>query len=138
VARAGAPALDAQVIARLERLGADAGEDLMEQLSALFLADADMGVVAMRDALAGDDAATVVRSAHTLRGASANVGANVLAGLCATLEADSASGTSLRARPNWPRRPPDVRAAMLGRRAGPIGPARAGVQAQSIASRSDF
>jgi two-component system, sensor histidine kinase and response regulator len=92
LAAVGAPVLDAQVIARLERLGADAGEDLMEQLSALFLADADMGVVVMRDALAGDDAATLARAAHTLRGASANVGANALAALCAVLEADSTCG----------------------------------------------
>jgi CheY-like chemotaxis protein/HPt (histidine-containing phosphotransfer) domain-containing protein len=91
-AEARAPALDAHVIARLERLGADAGEDLMEQLTALFLADADMGVVAMRDALAADDAASLLRCAHSLRGASANVGANARAGLCATLEAVSASG----------------------------------------------
>jgi PAS domain S-box-containing protein len=91
-AAAEAPALDAQIIARLERLGADAGEDLVEQLTALFLADADMGVVAMRDALAAQDAAALVRSAHSLRGASANVGANALAGLCVTLEADSACG----------------------------------------------
>jgi two-component system, sensor histidine kinase and response regulator len=73
-------------------LGVDAGEDLMEQLSALFLADADMAVAAMRDALAGEDAATVVRCAHTLQGASANVGANVLAGLCVALETDAKSG----------------------------------------------
>jgi PAS domain S-box-containing protein len=92
LAAAEAPALDAQFIERLERLGADAGEDLVEQLTALFLADADMGVAAMRDALAGEDAATLVRCAHALRGASANVGANALAGLCATLEAGSASG----------------------------------------------
>jgi HPt (histidine-containing phosphotransfer) domain-containing protein len=64
----------------------------MEQLRALFLADADMGVVVMRDALAGDDAATLVPAAHTLRGASANVGANALAALCAVLEADGTSG----------------------------------------------
>jgi PAS domain S-box-containing protein len=91
-AAAEAPPLDAKIVERLERLGADAGEDLMEQLTALFLADADMGVAAMRDALAGRDAAALVHSAHTLRGASANVGANALAGLCATLEADTASG----------------------------------------------
>ena len=86
------PALDAQVVGRLERLGQAAGEDLMGQLATLFLADADVSVVALREALAGDDAAAVVRSAHTLSGASANLGATQLARLCATLATDGAAG----------------------------------------------
>jgi len=86
------PALDAGIVERLERLGADAGEDLMGQLSTLFLTDADVRVLAMRDALASEDAASIVRCAHTLSGASANVGASGLASLCAILEAHSAAG----------------------------------------------
>jgi two-component system, sensor histidine kinase and response regulator len=86
------PALDDQIVERLERLGDDAGEDLMGQLSTLFEADADARVLVMRGALAGEDPATIASSAHTLSGASANVGASALAGLCATLEADSAAG----------------------------------------------
>jgi two-component system sensor histidine kinase/response regulator len=87
-----ASALDAQVVARLERLGEAAGEDLMGELSTLFLADADIRLLAMRVAFAGDDGAAIVGSAHALTGASANVGATALAGLCATLEADCAAG----------------------------------------------
>ena len=86
------PALDAEVVGRLARLGEARGEDLLEQLSTLFLADADARVVALRRALADGDAAAVVISAHTLSGASANLGARGLAGLCATLEADGAAG----------------------------------------------
>ena len=87
-----APALDPEIVGRLERLGADAGEDLMGQLSTLFLAHADIHVSELRSALASEDNGGMVRSAHTLRGASANVGATALASLCATLEADSATG----------------------------------------------
>jgi CheY-like chemotaxis protein/HPt (histidine-containing phosphotransfer) domain-containing protein len=86
------PALDARVVGRLERLGTAAGEDLMGQLAMLFLADAEVRVVALREALAGDDAAAVARSAHTLHGASANIGAAELARLCATLAKDCATG----------------------------------------------
>jgi two-component system, sensor histidine kinase and response regulator len=86
------PVLDARVVGRLERLGQAAGEDLMGQLAVLFLADADARVAALRQALAGDDAGAVVRSAHTLSGASANLGAIDLARLCATLATDSAAG----------------------------------------------
>jgi HPt (histidine-containing phosphotransfer) domain-containing protein len=90
------PVLDAEVIERLERLGEAAGEDLLGQLAVLFLEDADSRVVALHEAIDRDDAAAVVRSAHTLSGASANMGATVLARLCATLAADSAVGDLAR------------------------------------------
>jgi CheY-like chemotaxis protein len=46
------PALDAVVLDRLERLGAEAGEDLVGELATLFLADAETRIVALHDALA--------------------------------------------------------------------------------------
>jgi hypothetical protein len=89
------PVMDAEVLARLERLGESAGEDFVGQLAALFLADADKRVGALRKAIARGDAAAVVRSAHTLSGASANLGATALARLCATLAADGSVGDLL-------------------------------------------
>jgi PAS domain S-box-containing protein len=86
------PVLDAQVVDRLERLGVSAGEDLWGQLTALFLFDSEAHVLALRGALADDDAVAVARSAHTLRGAAANIGAAALARLCATLAMDGAAG----------------------------------------------
>jgi two-component system, sensor histidine kinase and response regulator len=90
------PALDAQVVGRLERLGKAAGEDLIGQLTTMFLSEADAWVVALREGLAGDDAAVVLRSAHSLSGASANLGATDLARLCATLATDGAAGDLTR------------------------------------------
>jgi CheY-like chemotaxis protein len=84
--------LDVGTVERLERLGDATGEDLLGELAPLFLADADARVVSLRQAIARDDAAAVVRSAHTLSGASANLGATVFARLCATLAADSSVG----------------------------------------------
>jgi CheY-like chemotaxis protein len=89
------PALDTQVIVRLERLGLEAGEDLIGQLSVLFLTDADARVDEIRGALATNDPASVVRAAHTLGGASAILGAPVLARLCASLATDSAAGDAI-------------------------------------------
>jgi len=86
------PALDPEVVARLERLGKQTDEDLLGQLATLFLAEAETTVVVLRKALADGDAAALVRLAHTLRGASANLGAAELARLCATLEMDAAAG----------------------------------------------
>jgi two-component system, sensor histidine kinase and response regulator len=86
------PALDAQIVGRLQRLGTAAGEDLMGQLAVLFLADAEARIVALREALAGDDRQAVVFSAHALNGASANLGATDLARLCAAFETDGGTG----------------------------------------------
>jgi two-component system sensor histidine kinase/response regulator len=86
------PALDPRIVERLERLGEATGEDLMAQLTGLFLADADIRVITLRDALATDDAAGVNRAAHTLSGASANLGAAVLARLCAALARHGGAG----------------------------------------------
>jgi two-component system, sensor histidine kinase and response regulator len=83
--------LDARVVGRLERLGVAAGEDLVGQLATLFLADAETRISGLRQALADDDAAAVVRCAHTLRGSSANLGATELARLCATLSTHDAA-----------------------------------------------
>jgi two-component system sensor histidine kinase/response regulator len=87
--------LDLEIVGRLERLGEHVGEDLMGQLAVLFLADADQRVTALRDALVGDDAAAVVLAAHTLSGASANLGAIDLAHLCSALETDANAGDLL-------------------------------------------
>jgi CheY-like chemotaxis protein len=80
--------LDPDVIERLERLGEATGEDLMAQLTILFLVDADLHLAAIRDGLAAQDVAKVIRSAHTFSGASGNVGASQLASLCADFAAD--------------------------------------------------
>jgi two-component system, sensor histidine kinase and response regulator len=87
-----APVLDRQVVDRLERLGEATGEDLMGQLTDLFLADADVRVAALRDALAANDATGASEAAHTLSGAAGNLGATDLAGLCTTMATNGASG----------------------------------------------
>lgn len=87
----GRPVLDPVVLARLARLGEAAGEDLLARLAGLFLADADARVGALREAVAAGAATNAGLVAHTLGGASANVGATHLASLCATLAAAGAA-----------------------------------------------
>jgi CheY-like chemotaxis protein len=86
------PALDAKVIGRLVRLAKAAGEDLLGELSIVFLIDADDRVQAMHEALVREDGPALIQSAHTLCGASANLGATELARLCARLATDGAVG----------------------------------------------
>jgi HPt (histidine-containing phosphotransfer) domain-containing protein len=84
------PVLDAQVVARLERLGAAAGQDLFGQLAVLFLADADTWLGSLRSAVSRNDSSGIANAAHTLGGAGANVGATELARLCSRLSAKDA------------------------------------------------
>ena len=86
------PVLDGAVMARLEFLGKAAGIDLIGQLAVLFLADAESRVASLRDALTARDAVAVVQAAHTLSGASANLGATELSRMCATLAIPGAVG----------------------------------------------
>jgi HPt (histidine-containing phosphotransfer) domain-containing protein len=78
--------LDAEVIGRLARLGETVGQDLLGQVSALFLADADIQLGALRQAIEQFDPGAVIRIAHTIRGASSNLGATKLGELCTVLE----------------------------------------------------
>jgi two-component system sensor histidine kinase/response regulator len=91
--------LDLELIERLGRLGRATGEDLMGELTVLFLADADTQLRGLHEAFAAGDAEAVVRWAHVLRGASANVGASGLSRLCATLESDGAEGNLVDGTP---------------------------------------
>lgn len=84
--------LDPEIVDQLERLGASAGEDLMGQLRVLFLADARDRIIELRSALDAHDTEAMYRAAHTLTGASANIGANTLSRVSATLAADSKDG----------------------------------------------
>ncbi len=84
--------LDPEIVERLERLGAAAGEDLMGQLTILYLADSQDRLNELRSALAAHDATAIYRAAHTLAGASVNIGAIRLSHLCTALATKSQSG----------------------------------------------
>ena len=86
--------LDASVIRGLQGLGQASGQDFLGQLVPLFLADADQRVDELQEALRRGDADAVVRTAHTLSGSAANLGAADLARLCATLSMSSAAADS--------------------------------------------
>jgi CheY-like chemotaxis protein len=81
--------LDVEIVDRLVKLGEAAGEDLLGQLSVIFLAESADRIVELRSALAAEDAEAVFRSAHTLSGSSGNLGAAHLARLCGALSASA-------------------------------------------------
>jgi two-component system, sensor histidine kinase and response regulator len=84
--------LDRQVISGLRALQGEDETDLVAELAGMFLDDARPRLSALEEAVLGDDAPTVERLAHTLKGSSANMGARGMADLCARLEVAGASG----------------------------------------------
>ncbi|HYL51829.1 MAG TPA: response regulator [Acidimicrobiia bacterium] len=79
------PVLDAERFAVLRDLDAGDGE-LLGTLVRAFLADGAALLAAIHEGIAEGDPHTVERTSHTLKGASANLGAVRLADVCAQLE----------------------------------------------------
>lgn len=71
----------------------DGGDgELTAVLTREYERDSDHQLATIRQAVADGDAGALGRAAHTLKGASANLGAGRLAGLCADLEARGRAG----------------------------------------------
>jgi CheY-like chemotaxis protein len=79
------PVLDAERFAVLRDLDAGDG-DLIATLVHEFLNDGSQLLAALREAIAEGDPQAVERSGHTLKGASANLGAVRLARVCGKIE----------------------------------------------------
>ncbi|HBI71552.1 MAG TPA: hybrid sensor histidine kinase/response regulator, partial [Massilia sp.] len=62
------------------------GDVLVQKVINAYVGDVPQHLRTLRQAVGGHDAGTVRRIAHRLKSASANVGAEALAGLCKDLE----------------------------------------------------
>jgi two-component system, sensor histidine kinase and response regulator len=85
------PILDPEVLAGLRALQGEDDTDIVAELAGIFTEDARSGLSALEEALQRDDAPTVERVAHMLKGGSGSMGASRMSGLCARLEAAGAS-----------------------------------------------
>jgi HPt (histidine-containing phosphotransfer) domain-containing protein len=100
--------LDKTVLAELQ---ATTGDDLafVRELVETYLADVPIQLEGIADAIGADDAAALVRPAHTLKSSSATVGAMRLAAVARELEMTGRSGALAaggrdgleRARAEW-------------------------------------
>ena len=77
--------IDPKVLADLRALGA--APDFLAELVDLYLREADLHVGRIRAAFDVRDAQGLEHAAHTLKGASGNLGARTLSSLCAELQA---------------------------------------------------
>ena len=84
--------LDRRVISGLRGLQGENETDIVAELAGMFLEDARPRLSALEEAILGDDAPTVERLAHTLKGSSANMGAKGMSAICARLENAGQSG----------------------------------------------
>jgi HPt (histidine-containing phosphotransfer) domain-containing protein len=86
------PVLDESVLTELmTTTGDDAG--FVRELVETYLADVPVQLDGIAEAVTGDDAATLVRPAHTLKSSSATVGAMRLSAVARELEMAGRAGT---------------------------------------------
>lgn len=81
-----APALDGEALDRLRSLNEPGQPDVVREVVGLFLADAPERLRAIAAAVHAGDAAALQRAAHTMKGASATIGARSLQRVCRGLE----------------------------------------------------
>ena len=73
-------------IERLREMGRALGMEVPSRIIGLFLDDAPVRLAALERSLRDDDAGTLERAAHSLRGSSANLGATSFAERCYEIE----------------------------------------------------
>jgi signal transduction histidine kinase/DNA-binding response OmpR family regulator/HPt (histidine-containing phosphotransfer) domain-containing protein len=84
--------LDRAALASIRALERPGSRDLLRRVIDRYAEDAPRLVASMRMAAANDDAHALQVAAHTLKSASANLGALALAGMCKNLETAGRSG----------------------------------------------
>lgn len=80
------PVLDSQAIENLRSLGEEGDDTFVKEIIGIYLEDIPERLSALKSARVSDDRALYVRSAHTIKGSSANVGAAEVQHLATRLE----------------------------------------------------
>jgi histidine phosphotransfer protein HptB len=86
------PHLDPAAIQALRDLSPEGDEEFLRELVTIYLADTPKQLAQLDEALARQDAAQLVRSAHTIKGSSGNFGARELAQVAHQIESHGKSG----------------------------------------------
>ena len=85
---------DREVLATLRELQEEGEPDILGELFDLFLQDTPTRLRAMREAVKLEDNEAVQRIAHSLKGSSANLGAQQMAAMCEDLERQARGGAA--------------------------------------------
>lgn len=78
-----------EMVAAVEQLRVDLGDDIMLELVGLFLTNAPELLATMRAGIASGDTRAVGRAAHELKSTAASLGCSALARQCAEIEASA-------------------------------------------------
>ena len=81
-----ASVLDLEAIANLRALGDEGDDTFLREIIGIYLEDVPQRITDLKSARAVDDKPLYVRSAHTLKGSSANVGATEMRLLAEKME----------------------------------------------------
>jgi CheY-like chemotaxis protein/HPt (histidine-containing phosphotransfer) domain-containing protein len=90
--------LDRQVLAQLGALRINGKPDLLARTINLYLVESPKLMEKLKQATGANDALGIVRSAHSLKSSSANVGATLLSRYCADIEACARRADTSEAR----------------------------------------
>jgi len=90
--------LDRQVLEQLSKVRTNGKPELLARVINLYLAESPKLVQKLKQAAGASDARAIARSAHSLKSSSANVGAKVLSGYCADVEASARRADTEEAR----------------------------------------
>jgi HPt (histidine-containing phosphotransfer) domain-containing protein len=85
----GAEVLDRQVLDQLSTLLTNGKPELLARAINLYLVESPKLIQKMKQAAGANDAPEIVRSAHSLKSSSANVGAKMLSRYCGDIEASA-------------------------------------------------
>jgi histidine phosphotransfer protein HptB len=80
------PPIDPHAIASLQDLNPGDGGAFLREIVAIYIEDTPRRIDDMKKSLAAGDISSFTRAAHTIKGSSANVGAQVLRGVAERLE----------------------------------------------------
>ncbi|HSY53119.1 MAG TPA: Hpt domain-containing protein [Opitutaceae bacterium] len=80
------PILDQEAIDNLRALDPDGGDTFLREIAGIFIDDTPQRIAELEQSLTASDTPTFVRAAHTIKGASANLGAVALQAVAAQLE----------------------------------------------------
>jgi HPt (histidine-containing phosphotransfer) domain-containing protein len=80
------PTIDPDAIANLRELNPGDNGEFLREIVGIYIEDTPKRLADLRAALAAGDVASFTRAAHTIKGSSANVGAQVLKGIAERLE----------------------------------------------------
>ncbi len=81
-----APVLDFEAIENLRALGDEGDDAFLREILGIYLEDVPLRILDLKKARETGDKAVYIRSAHTIKGSSANVGAIEVKSIAETIE----------------------------------------------------